>query len=112
MSRPAPLNPREIVDRNFTRAAERLGLNEEQKLLLKVPFREVKVEVPVRLNDGSLKVFIGFRIQHSGVRGPSKGGLRYHPAVDADEMRALAEAMTWKTAVVNIPFGGAKGGIA
>ncbi|MEE9234095.1 MAG: Glu/Leu/Phe/Val dehydrogenase dimerization domain-containing protein [Candidatus Acidoferrales bacterium] len=112
MSSPAPLNPREIVDRNFTRAAERLGLNEEQKLLLKVPFREVKVEVPVRLNDGSLKVFIGFRIQHSGVRGPAKGGLRYHPAVDADEMRALAEAMTWKTAVVNIPFGGAKGGIA
>ncbi|MGH9803840.1 MAG: Glu/Leu/Phe/Val family dehydrogenase [Candidatus Acidiferrales bacterium] len=105
-------NPREITDRNFTLAAQRLGLNDEQQLLLKIPFREVRVEVPVRLDDGSLKVYIGFRIQHSGVRGPAKGGLRYHPAVDADEVRALSEAMTWKTAVVNIPFGGAKGGIA
>jgi glutamate dehydrogenase (NAD(P)+) len=111
MSHPA-VNPREITERNFTRAAERLGLNAEQQLMLKTPFREVKVEVPVRMDDGSLKVFLGFRIQHSGVRGPAKGGLRYHPAVDADEVRALAEAMTWKTAVVNIPFGGAKGGVA
>ena len=109
---PLRVNPREITERNFTRAAERLGLNAEQQLMLKTPFREVKVEVPVRMDDGSLKVFLGFRIQHSGVRGPAKGGLRYHPAVDADEVRALAEAMTWKTAVVNIPFGGAKGGIA
>jgi glutamate dehydrogenase (NAD(P)+) len=106
------VNPREIVHHNFLLAAERLGLNDEQKLLLSTPYREVKVEVPVRLDDGSLKVFIGFRIQHSGVRGPSKGGLRFHPAVTADEVRALAEAMTWKTALVNIPFGGAKGGIA
>jgi len=112
MSNPAAFNVREITERNFDRAAERLGLNAEQQLMLKTPFREVKVEVPVRMDDGSLKVFLGFRIQHSGVRGPAKGGLRYHPAVDADEMRALAEAMTWKTAVVNIPFGGAKGGIA
>lgn len=112
MGSSAPLNPREIVERNFDRAAERLGLNAEQQMMLKTPFREVKVEVPVRMDDGSLKVFIGYRIQHSGVRGPAKGGLRYHPAVDADEVRALAEAMTWKTAVVNIPFGGAKGGIA
>src|SRR3989304_5708829 len=112
MSNPAAFNVREITERNFTRAAERLGLNAEQQLMLKTPFREVKVEVPVRMDDGSLKVFLGFRIQHSGVRGPAKGGLRYHPAVDADEVRALAEAMTWKTAVVNIPFGGAKGGIA
>ena len=111
MSSPAS-NAREITERNFDRAAARLGLNAEQQVMLKTPFREVKVEVPVRMDDGSLKVFIGFRIQHSGVRGPAKGGLRYHPAVDADEVRALAEAMTWKTAVVNIPFGGAKGGIA
>jgi len=109
---PAVLNPREIVERNFELAADRLGLNAEQRMMLKTPFREVKVEVPVRMDDGSLKVFIGFRIQHSGVRGPAKGGLRYHPMVDADEVRALAEAMTWKTAVVNVPFGGAKGGIA
>jgi len=112
MNSAARFNPREIVERNFTRAAARLGLNDEQQMMLRTPFREVKVEVPVRLDDGSLKVFLGYRIQHSGVRGPGKGGLRYHPAVDADEVRALAEAMTWKTAVVNIPFGGAKGGIA
>jgi len=108
----APQNPREIVDRNFELAANRLGLEKEMRLLLKVPFREVRVEVPVKMDDGSLRVFIGYRIQHSGVRGPAKGGLRYHPAVELDEMRALAEAMTWKTALVNIPFGGAKGGIA
>ncbi|MGH9787853.1 MAG: Glu/Leu/Phe/Val family dehydrogenase, partial [Candidatus Acidiferrales bacterium] len=111
MSQPA-FNPKDITDHNFQLAAERLGLNEEQKLLLTIAFREVRVEVPVRRDDGSLKVFIGYRIQHSGVRGPAKGGLRYHPAVELDEMRALATAMTWKTAVVNIPFGGAKGGIA
>ncbi len=111
MSQPA-FNPREITDYNFRLAAERLGLSAEQQLLLTIPFREVRVEVPVRLDDGSLKVFIGYRIQHSGVRGPAKGGLRYHPMVELDEMRALATAMTWKTAVVNIPFGGAKGGIA
>ncbi|MFQ5926886.1 MAG: Glu/Leu/Phe/Val dehydrogenase [Terriglobia bacterium] len=101
-----------MVDRNFALAADRLGLAKEMRTLLKVPFREVRVEVPVKMDDGSLQVFIGYRIQHSGVRGPAKGGLRYHPAVELDEMRALAEAMTWKTALVNIPFGGAKGGIA
>ncbi len=111
MSQPA-FNPKDITDHNFRLAADRLGLNEEQKLLLTIAFREVRVEVPVRRDDGSLKVFIGYRIQHSGVRGPAKGGLRYHPAVELDEIRALATAMTWKTAVVNIPFGGAKGGIA
>ena len=104
-------NPREVIRHNFRLAARRLGLDAEMQLLLCTPFREVKVEVPVRFDDGSLKVFIGFRIQHSGVRGPSKGGLRFHQSVNADEVRALAEAMTWKTALVNIPFGGAKGGI-
>ncbi|HEY7680592.1 MAG TPA: Glu/Leu/Phe/Val dehydrogenase dimerization domain-containing protein [Terriglobia bacterium] len=106
-----PVNPREIVDRNFELAAKRLGLDEQERLLLKTPFREVKVEVPVRLDDGSLKVFLGYRVQHSGARGPAKGGIRYSPGVDEDEVRALAEAMTWKTALVNIPFGGAKGGV-
>ena len=106
-----PENPRHITSYNFRLAAERLGLDSEMRTLLSTPFREVRVEVPVRLDDGSLKVFLGYRIQHNGARGPVKGGLRYHPAVTVDEVNALAEAMTWKTALVNIPFGGAKGGI-
>ena len=81
------------------------------RLVLKTPFRELKVEVPVRMDSGRLEVFIGYRVQHSGARGPMKGGLRYHPEVDFDEVRSLASLMTWKTALVNIPFGGAKGGI-
>jgi glutamate dehydrogenase (NAD(P)+) len=111
-SSPEPLvNPREITSHNFRLAAERLGLDSEMRTLLSSSFREVRVEVPVRLDDGSLKVFMGFRIQHNGARGPAKGGVRYHPDVSLDEVRALAEAMTWKTALVDIPFGGAKGGI-
>ena len=98
-------NPHEIVDRNFELAAGQLGLSKEQKLMLKTPFREVKVEVPVRMDDGSIEIYVGYRIQHNGARGPMKGGIRYHPAVDGDEMRALAEVMTWKTSLVNIPFG-------
>ncbi|MBI3933222.1 MAG: glutamate dehydrogenase [Acidobacteria bacterium] len=109
-SRPTE-NPREITSYNFRLAADRLGLDAEMRTLLTTPFRELRVEVPVRLDDGSLKVFLGYRIQHNGVRGPAKGGIRYHPMVTVDEVRALAEAMTWKTAIVNIPFGGAKGGI-
>jgi len=109
-SRPAD-NPRDITSYNFRLAADRLGLDAEMRTLLSTPFRELRVEVPVRLDDGSLKVFLGYRIQHNGVRGPAKGGIRYHPMVTVDEVRALAEAMTWKTAIVNIPFGGAKGGI-
>jgi glutamate dehydrogenase (NAD(P)+) len=97
---------------NFSLAAQRLGLSADQRLLLRTPFRELKVSVPVQMDDGSLRVFTGYRIQHSGARGPAKGGIRFHPAVDAGEMQALAEIMTWKTALVDIPFGGAKGGIA
>ena len=104
-------NPRDITSHNFHLAAGRLGLDLELRTLLSTPFRELRVEVPVRLDDGSLKVFLGYRIQHNGVRGPAKGGLRYHPSVTVNEVRALAEAMTWKTSLVNIPFGGAKGGI-
>jgi glutamate dehydrogenase (NAD(P)+) len=104
-------NPRNITTYNFHLAADRLGLGAEMRTLLTTPFRELRVEVPVRLDDGSLKVFLGYRIQHNGVRGPAKGGIRYHPGVTVDEVRALAEAMTWKTAIVNIPFGGAKGGV-
>ena len=105
-------NPRRITAYNFQMSADRLGIDAEMRMLLSTPFREMCVEVPVRLDDGSLKVFSGYRVQHSGVRGPAKGGIRFHPSVDVDEIRALAEAMTWKTAIVNIPFGGAKGGIA
>src|SRR5262245_50522976 len=104
-------NPRNITSYNFQKAAERLGLDSEMRTLLSTPFRELRVEIPVRLDNGSLKVFLGYRIQHNGVRGPAKGGIRYHPMVTVSEVRALAEAMTWKTALVNIPFGGAKGGI-
>jgi glutamate dehydrogenase (NAD(P)+) len=104
-------NPREIVDRNFQIAADRLGLTADEQVLLKAPFRELKVEVPVRMDDGALRVFSGYRVQHSGARGPAKGGIRYHPSVDIDEVRSLAEAMTWKTALANVPFGGAKGGV-
>ena len=105
------ISPTTIVDRNFHLAAERLGLSPEQRKLLKSPFREIKVEVPIRLDDGELKVFNGYRVQHSGARGPAKGGIRFHPSVDIDEVRSLAEAMTWKTALANVPFGGAKGGV-
>ncbi len=105
-------DPREIVEYNFQRAADRLGLDKEMRTLLTMPFREVRVEIPVRMDDGSLRVFVGYRVQHSGVRGPAKGGIRYHPSTDLNEVRALAAAMTWKTALVNIPFGGSKGGIA
>ncbi len=105
------LSPTRIVDHNFDVAAERLGLSMEQRKLLKMPFREIKVEVPIRMDDGELRVFNGYRVQHSGARGPAKGGIRFHPAVDLAEVRSLAEAMTWKTALANIPFGGAKGGV-
>ena len=86
----APLesNPREIVQHNFNLAASALGLSEEQKLLLKTPFREVKVEVPVRMDDGSLRVFLGYRTQHNGARGPAKGGIRYFPTVNEEEIRS------------------------
>ena len=95
----------------FDRAAERLGLADGVRDLLRRPWRELHVSVPVRMDDGSLEVFNGYRIQHNGVRGPYKGGVRYHPEADQEEVRALASLMTWKTALVDIPFGGAKGGV-
>jgi glutamate dehydrogenase (NAD(P)+) len=102
----------DIANHNFELAAVRLGLTAEERLLLKTPYREVTVQVPVRMDDGSLRVFTGYRVQHNGARGPAKGGIRYTPHVDAEEVRALAETMTWKTALANVPFGGAKGGVA
>jgi len=95
----------------FDKAAEWMGLEREMRILLKAPHREIRVEIPIRMDDGRLESFVGYRVQHNGVRGPQKGGIRYHPEVDLNEVRALAELMTWKTALVNIPFGGAKGGV-
>ena len=96
----------------FNTAAEKLGLNSAVRRLMITPKREVQVEIPVEMDDGRLETFIGYRVQHDDSRGPMKGGLRYHHEVDLDEVRALATLMTWKTAVVDLPYGGAKGGIA
>ncbi|MFQ5462681.1 MAG: Glu/Leu/Phe/Val dehydrogenase [Phycisphaerae bacterium] len=89
-----------------------MHLEEEISTLLRSPYRELIVQIPVRMDDGTLRLFHGYRVQHNGVRGPYKGGIRYHHKVDLDEVRSLAALMTWKTAIVNVPFGGAKGGIA
>ena len=88
-----------------------MGLECGVRDMLKRPWRELSVSVPVRMDDGCIEVFNGYRIQHNGVRGPYKGGVRYHPEADQEEVRALASLMTWKTAIVDIPFGGAKGGV-
>ncbi|MEM7316922.1 MAG: Glu/Leu/Phe/Val dehydrogenase dimerization domain-containing protein, partial [Planctomycetota bacterium] len=96
----------------FDKAADQLDINQNVRTLLLTPEREVQVQVPVEMDDGTLRTLIGYRVQHNNARGPYKGGLRYHHEVDLDEVRALASLMTWKTAVVNLPYGGAKGGIA
>jgi glutamate dehydrogenase (NAD(P)+) len=101
----------EIVEHWFNEAAGRLELPDDIAAVLRSSYREVQVQVPVRLGDGKVHVFSGYRVQHNGARGPYKGGIRFHPEVDLDEVRALAELMTWKTAIVGIPYGGAKGGV-
>ena len=105
------VKPNEAVKLYFDRAADQLQLDESMRRLLQTAKREVTVEVPVEMDDGRLETLVGYRVQHNNARGPMKGGLRYHWDVDLDEVRALASLMTWKTAVVNIPYGGAKGGI-
>jgi len=102
----------EDVNRYFQKAATILGLSSELVMQLETPHREVRVECNIRMDDGRIGTFTGYRVQHDNARGPFKGGLRYHPTVDIDEVRALASLMTWKTAVVGIPYGGAKGGIS
>jgi glutamate dehydrogenase (NAD(P)+) len=109
--RRAEVSNSEIVEHWFRVAAERLGLGDDIAAVLRSSYREVQVQVPVRLGDGKVHVFSGYRVQHNGARGPYKGGIRFHPEVDLDEVRALAELMTWKTAIVNVPYGGAKGGV-
>ena len=105
------LNPYEFARLQFDRAADHLGLDPGTREVLRTPKRQLIVSVPVKMDDGSIRVFQGYRVQHSIARGPSKGGIRYHPGVTLDEVKALAMWMTWKCAVVSIPFGGAKGGI-
>lgn len=104
-------NPWESQRARFDLAAQKLNLDEGLWRVLRYPNREITVHIPVQMDDGHLEVFTGFRVQHSIARGPAKGGIRYAPDVTLDEVRALASWMTWKCAVVNIPFGGAKGGV-
>src|SRR5262249_41746003 len=110
---PAPenLNPYEFALQQFERAADHLQLDPGTRQVLSQPKRQLTVSIPIKLDNKKIKVFTGYRVQHSIARGPSKGGIRFHPGVTLDEVKALAMWMTWKCAVVNIPFGGAKGGI-
>jgi glutamate dehydrogenase (NAD(P)+) len=105
------INPIDVAMRQVDIAAERLMLNPGLREKIKQTKRELIVHFPVKMDDGSIKMFTGYRVQHNVTRGPGKGGIRYHPDVDLDEVRALVMWMTWKAAVVNIPFGGAKGGV-
>ncbi len=101
----------ESAEARFESAARRIGLEDGLYRFMRYPNKEITVYIPVMMDDGRLQVFIGYRVQHSKVRGPGKGGIRFSPDVTLDEVRALASWMTWKCAVVNIPFGGAKGGV-
>jgi glutamate dehydrogenase (NAD(P)+) len=105
------INPYEMAVAQFDEAAERLGLSQAMRAILRKPKRELIVNFPVRMDDGTVEIFTGYRVQHNINRGPAKGGIRYSPEVSLDEVRALAMWMTWKCAVVGIPFGGAKGGV-
>jgi len=104
-------NPFEAMSERFARAAQLLGLDPDLYAVMRVPSRELKVYIPVRMDSGHIEVFEGFRVQHNFARGPAKGGIRYAPDVTLDEVKALSAWMTWKCAVVNVPFGGGKGGI-
>jgi glutamate dehydrogenase (NAD(P)+) len=104
-------NPWLSAEARFDAAADRLGIEDGMRKVLRSPAREITVHIPVQLDDGRLEVFTGYRVQHSIARGPAKGGIRFAPDVTIDEVRALAAWMSWKCAVVNIPFGGGKGGV-
>ena len=105
-SAPQAINPFETARQQIDIVADLLGLNGGVREILKHPKRELTVNFPVRMDDGSHRVFTGYRVQYNMARGPTKGGIRYHPAVTLDEVRALAAWMTWKCAVVNLPYGG------
>ncbi len=105
------MNATEATTTYFLRAARLLDLDQRTERQLLTPFREIKVECTMTRDDGTLATFVGYRVQHDNARGPMKGGIRYHPQVDPDEVSALAALMTWKTAIADLPYGGAKGGI-
>jgi len=105
------LNPFEVAQKQFDKAADYLQLDESMRNVLKNPKRQLIVSIPVKMDDGRIAVFEGYRVQHNIARGPAKGGIRYHPDVTLDEVKALASWMTWKCATVNIPYGGGKGGV-
>ncbi len=105
------MNPYDMAVAQFDEAADRLGLSQAMRAILRKPKRELIVNFPVRMDDGDVEMFTGYRVQHNINRGPAKGGIRFSPEVSLDEVRALAMWMTWKCAVVGIPFGGAKGGV-
>ncbi|HEV2659986.1 MAG TPA: Glu/Leu/Phe/Val dehydrogenase, partial [Ktedonobacteraceae bacterium] len=107
----ATMNPYHMAVQQFDLAAEKLGLSEDMREILRQPKRELIVHFPVRLDNGRIQTFTGYRVQHNVNRGPAKGGIRYSPDVSLDEVKALAMWMTWKCAVVGIPYGGAKGGV-
>ncbi len=110
-SQRAEVSNLDIVRYYFDRACDHLRIPDDLRVVFWTPYREVTVQIPVKLEDGKTHVFSGYRIQHNGARGPYKGGVRFHPEVDIDEVRALASLMTWKTAVAGVPYGGAKGGV-
>jgi glutamate dehydrogenase (NAD(P)+) len=105
------MTPFEAVTFFFDEAADDLQLDDQTRAVLSGTYREIRVQLALRRDDGSVETFYGYRVQHNGARGPYKGGVRYHPTANLDEVRALASLMTWKTAVVDLPYGGAKGGI-
>src|SRR5206468_1860165 len=107
----AALNPYHMAIQQFEAAADKINLSEDMREILRQPKRELTVNFPVRLDNGRVKTFTGYRVQHNLNRGPAKGGIRYSPDVTLDEVKALAMWMTWKCAVVGIPYGGAKGGV-
>ena len=110
-TKPAEISAYEIVNHFFGLAADRLALPDDVSAVLRSSYREVQVQIPIRRKDGRIHVYSGYRVQHNGARGPYKGGVRFHPDVELDEVRALAALMTWKTAIVDVPYGGAKGGV-
>jgi len=101
----------QTVLRQLDEVAGQMNLDPDIHAILRYPKRSLIVSIPIRMDDGNIKVFTGFRVQHNITRGPAKGGIRYHPDVSLDEIKALAMLMTWKCAVVGVPYGGAKGGI-
>ena len=105
------MSPFEAATYFFHNSADRLALDDDMREVLATSYRELAVQVPVRMDDGTMNIYRGFRIQHNGARGPYKGGIRFHQSADLDEVRALAALMTWKNALIDVPFGGAKGGV-